>query len=140
MHSCILDGQEHVSGKDGHGNGDSNSGDVARDSSIIKTKRRAGQQTTSHPSIKPQRRDPYLVVNAHPSSFRSFWNVCTRDKSVLNILRINHNGKSRTHSGWRHSDETYSLRITSKGLVSAAPATPAVTDLMAERVSTACLS
>lgn len=39
-----------------------------------------------------------------------------------------------------HKRQTYSLRITSKGLVRAAPATPAVTDLMAERVNTACLS
>lgn len=43
MLARVLDGQENVSGKDGHCNGDGNGGDVAGDSSAIKTKRDTDQ-------------------------------------------------------------------------------------------------
>lgn len=69
MCSCILNGQEHVSGKDGHGNGDRNSGDVAGDSSIIETKRRAGQQryhmhrSNNNVGVLPCRERPSILLH-----------------------------------------------------------------------------
>lgn len=85
----------------------------------------------------------HLAMKDQPSSFITFWKVFVKDKSVLNILQQRqHHTVSKDESTDSESElhgETYSLRMTSKGFVKAAPATPAATDLMAERVKTAAL-
>ncbi len=77
-------------------------------------------------------------MKAQPSSFISFRNDPESDRSVLNILQQR---KTRINKIYIiNSIKSYSLRITSNGLVRAAPASPAATDLIAERVIMAPLS
>ncbi len=73
----------------------------------------------------------------HPSSLNTFLTVSARDKSVLNILYLI---KYIKRLQCLKKLSTYSFRTTSTGFVRAAPAIPAVTDLIADRFTTSFLS